>query len=40
MVGGDVFEAKTLGEFEGDFFNESAGVDEDQGRAVVVSERG
>jgi hypothetical protein len=40
VVRGDVFEAEALREFEGDLLDESAGVDEDQRAAVMVSERG
>ena len=35
-MGGDVFGADAVGEFEGDLFDEAAGVDEDEGGAVVL----
>ena len=36
VVGGYVFGADAVGELEGDLFDEAAGVDEDQGGAVVL----
>ncbi len=36
VVGGDVLGAEALGELEGDLFDEAAGVDEDEGGAVVL----
>ncbi len=36
VMGGDVFRAEALGELEGDFFDEAASVDEDEGRSVVL----
>jgi len=36
VMGGDVFYADAFGEGEGDFFDEAAGVDEDEGGAVVL----
>ena len=36
VVCGDVLGADAAGEFEGDFFDEAAGVDEDEGGAVVL----
>ncbi len=40
VVGGDVFCSETLGELEGDLFDEAAGVDEDEGGAVVLGVSG
>ena len=36
MVGGDVLGAEALAEFEGDLFDEAAGVDEDERGAVIL----
>ena len=36
VVRGDVFVADAFGEFEGDFFDKAAGVDEDEGGAVIL----
>jgi hypothetical protein len=36
VVRGDVFRADAGGQFEGDLFDETAGVDEDEGGAVVL----
>ena len=36
VVCGDVFGADAVGEFEGDFFDEAAGVDEDERGAVIL----
>ena len=36
MMGGDVLGTEAVAEFEGDFFHEAAGVDEDEGGAVIL----
>ena len=40
MVSGNVLGAEAFGELEGDLLDEAAGVDEDEGGAMVLGETG